>query len=131
MSEVITNWVLFDATADKPYIKKMMSEGFLAFFDSEEDAKRAKASNKGTDYKRIDRVKASDYDQLKEKLWHSEMAAEAEAHLADELKAERDALRKKLDEARELLEECSDMADACEDQVLLGHIDAWLEANKV
>ncbi len=41
-------------------------------------------------------VKASDYGQLKEKLWHSEMAAEA-------LKAERDALRKQLDGALEVI----------------------------
>ena len=58
--EVVSNWVLFDAEADKPYIKKMLPEGFLAFFDCEEDARRAKANNPGTDYKRIDRVKAED-----------------------------------------------------------------------
>ena len=58
--EVMSNWVLFDAEADKPYIKKMLPEGFLAFFDCEEDARRAKANNPGTDYKRIDRVKAED-----------------------------------------------------------------------
>ena len=58
--EVVSNWVLFDAGADKPYIKKMLPEGFLAFFDCEEDARRAKANNPGTDYKRIDRVKAED-----------------------------------------------------------------------
>lgn len=58
--EVVSNWVLFDAEADKPYIKKMLPEGFLAFFDCEEDARRAKANNPGADYKRIDRVKAED-----------------------------------------------------------------------
>ena len=58
--EVMSNWVLFDAEADRPYIKKMIPEGFLAFFDCEEDARRAKANNPGTDYKRIDRVKAED-----------------------------------------------------------------------
>lgn len=58
--DVVSNWVLFDAEADKPYIKKMLPEGFLAFFDCEEDARRAKANNPGTDYKRIDRVKAED-----------------------------------------------------------------------
>ncbi len=58
--DVVSNWVLFDAEADKPYIKKMLPEGFLAFFDCEEDARRAKANNPGTDYKRIDRVKADD-----------------------------------------------------------------------
>ena len=58
--DVVSNWVLFDAEADRPYIKKMLPEGFLAFFDCKEDARRAKANNHGTDYKRIDRVKAED-----------------------------------------------------------------------
>ena len=58
--DVVSNWVLFDSEADKPYIKKMLPEGFLAFFDCKEDARRAKANNPGTDYKRIDRVKAED-----------------------------------------------------------------------
>lgn len=58
--DVVSNWVLFNAEADKPYIKKMLPDGFLAFFDCEEDARRAKANNPGTDHKRIDRVKAED-----------------------------------------------------------------------
>lgn len=155
MSEVITNWVLFDATADKPYIKKMMPEGFLAVFDSEEDAKRAKASHKGTDYKRIDRVKASDYDQLNSLLTASKFYGEFVAEFAEELKAERDqlkaenerlvgqskddqlhmlkviaerdTLRKQLDEARDLLETAS---SGRIDGYDIEQIDAWLERNK-
>ena len=49
-----TYWVLFDAEAERPFIKKMMPEGFLAFFDSESDAMRTKARNPGTDYKQVD-----------------------------------------------------------------------------
>jgi len=49
-----TFWVLFDATTDQRFIKKMMPEGFLAFFDCEADARRAMARNPGADYKRVD-----------------------------------------------------------------------------
>lgn len=52
--EPSTFWVLFDATADKKHIKKMIPDGTLAFFDCESDALRAKARNPGTDYKRVD-----------------------------------------------------------------------------
>lgn len=144
MSEVITNWVLFDATADKQYIKKMMPEGVLAFFDSEEDAKRAKASNKGTDYKRIDRVKASDYDQLKadsevmadlvesrlaENL-RLKLANEFVTRVADDLLAENKVLRDQLDEARGLLAGTMQYISAEELDHFEARIDAWLEANK-
>lgn len=61
-------------------------------------------------------VKASDYGQLKEKLWHSEMAAEA-------LKAERDALRKQLDGAKELLIRIAKHVD-------IPALNAWMEENK-
>lgn len=54
-------WVLFDATAPDPFIKKMMPEGVLAFFDSERDAARAKARNPGTDYRRAPYVRQSDH----------------------------------------------------------------------
>ncbi len=49
-----TFWVLFDAAAEQRFIKKMLPEGFLAFFDCERDARLAKARNPGTDYKRVD-----------------------------------------------------------------------------
>lgn len=52
--EPSTFWVLFNATADKKYIKKIIPDGPLAFFDCESDALRAKARNPGTDYKRVD-----------------------------------------------------------------------------
>lgn len=51
-------WVLFDATGPEKFIKKMMPEGFLAFFDNESDARRAKAQNPGTDFKRVEYYKA-------------------------------------------------------------------------
>jgi len=49
-----TYWVLFDAEAERPFIKKMLPEGFLAFFECESDARRALARNPGTDYKQVD-----------------------------------------------------------------------------
>ncbi|WP_312903763.1 hypothetical protein [Stutzerimonas nitrititolerans] len=75
--EAVEFWVLFDATTPEPYIKKMMPEGFLAFFDHEEDAIRAKSFHPGTDYKRVPYVRQS-------------------AHLAalSAVTAERDRLRK-------------------------------------
>lgn len=59
--EAVEFWVLFDATTPEPYIKKMMPEGFLAFFDHEEDAIRAKSFHPGTDYKRVPYVRQSDH----------------------------------------------------------------------
>ena len=57
--ELVPFWVLFDATTPEPLIKKHMPEGVLAFFDNEEDARRAKALHPGTDYKRAPYVRAS------------------------------------------------------------------------
>ena len=51
-------WILFDATGSVPYIKKSLGDGFLAFFDNEEDAKRAKRKHHGTDYKRVEYFRA-------------------------------------------------------------------------
>lgn len=59
--EPVEFWVLFDATTPEKYIKKMMPEGFLAFFDHEEDAIRAKTFHPGTDYKRVPYVRQSDH----------------------------------------------------------------------
>jgi hypothetical protein len=59
--EPVEFWVLFDATATKPFIKKMLPEGFLAFFDHEEDTIRAKTFHPGTDYKRVPYVRQSDH----------------------------------------------------------------------
>ena len=57
--ELVPFWVLFDATTPEPLIKKHMPEGVLAFFDNEEDARRAKALHPGTDYKRAPYVRAA------------------------------------------------------------------------
>lgn len=46
-------WVLYDATADKKYIKAN-DDGALAIFDSEAAARRARAMNQGSDYKRCE-----------------------------------------------------------------------------
>lgn len=50
-------WVLFDATADKKFIKKSLNDGSLAFFDTEQEAIRAKARHPGTDYMRVEYYK--------------------------------------------------------------------------
>jgi len=47
-------WVLFDATGPERFIKKDVSDGTLAFFDSEDEAQRAKRRHPGTDYKRVE-----------------------------------------------------------------------------
>lgn len=57
--ELVPFWVLFDATTPEPLIKKHMPEGVLAFFDNEEDARRARALHPGTDYKRAPYVRAA------------------------------------------------------------------------
>lgn len=54
----IEYWVLFDATGPVPFIKKDMSDGTLAFYESEQEAKRAKRSHPGTDYKRVEYYRA-------------------------------------------------------------------------
>jgi len=86
---------------------------------------------------------AADYDQLKEQLWHSEMAAEAEAHLADGLKAERDQLKEELHQyrltsggaiaenstLRRQLLEAKLLLTSINKQMPTPIIDAWLEAN--
>ncbi|WP_349573069.1 hypothetical protein [Azotobacter salinestris] len=51
-------WVLFDATGPEKFIKKLLPEGFLAFFDNESDARRVKAQNPGTDFKQVEYYKA-------------------------------------------------------------------------
>lgn len=56
--EPVAYWILFDATGSVPYIKKSLGDGFLAFFDNEEDAKRAKRKHHGTDYKRVEYFRA-------------------------------------------------------------------------
>lgn len=47
-------WVLYDATADKKYIKMDPTNGSLAIFDSEEAAMSAKRAHPGTDYDRCE-----------------------------------------------------------------------------
>ncbi len=51
-------WVLFDATGPERFIKKDVSDGTLAFFDSEDEAHRAKRRHPGTDYKRVEYYRA-------------------------------------------------------------------------
>ena len=77
-------------------------------------------------------VKASDYDQLKEKLAVTTDCADAYSRMFEEVSedrervmAERDTLRKQLDEARELLEKYGYATGDAD-----GRVDAWLEANK-
>lgn len=47
-------WVLYDATADKKYIKMDPTNGSLAIFNTEEAAMSAKRAHSGTDYKRCE-----------------------------------------------------------------------------
>ena len=47
-------WILYDATADKKYIKMDPTNGSLAIFDSEEAAMEAKKLHYGTEYKRCE-----------------------------------------------------------------------------
>ena len=77
--ELVPFWVLFDATTPEPLIKKHMPEGVLAFFDNEEDARRAKALHPGTDYKRAPYVRAAalsavtaERDRLREEMARAE-----------------------------------------------------------
>ncbi len=51
-------WVLFDATGPERFIKKDVSDGTLAFFDSEDEAQRAKRRHPGTDYKLVEYYRA-------------------------------------------------------------------------
>lgn len=51
-------WVLFDATGPERFIKKDVSDGTLAFFDSEDEAQRAKRRHPGADYKRVEYYRA-------------------------------------------------------------------------
>ena len=75
---------------------------------------------------------SSDYDQLEEKLWHSEMAAEAEAHRVDELKLERDELRRRLGRANTLLSRVMEEGDIDHvlGQTLVEKITEWLKEAK-
>ena len=146
--EVVSNWVLFDAEADKPYIKKMLPEGFLAFFDCEEDARRAKANNPGTDYKRIDRVKAEDaqaiIDGLRGEVERSQRFAAGHVLTNERISAnlhavesERDQQAQRICELEGLLQEAYKypLNHACETvdftaQDLCERIDAALSAGK-
>ncbi len=71
-------------------------------------------------------------DQLKEKLWHSEMAATVEAHRVDELKLERDALRLRLGRANTLLSRVMEEGDIDHvlGQTLVEKITEWLKEAK-
>lgn len=48
-------WVLYDSTGERKYIKKSLSDGSLAFFDAEEEAKRAQRRHgPGVGYKKVE-----------------------------------------------------------------------------
>ena len=105
--ELVPFWVLFDATTPEPLIKKHMPEGVLAFFDNEEDARRAKALHPGTDYKRAPYVRAAalsavtaERDRLLAELERAHRATNSECmdwareyERRKEVQAERDQLR--------------------------------------
>lgn len=137
--EVMSNWVLFDAGADKPYIKKMLPEGFLAFFDCEEDARRAKANNPGTDYKRIDRVKAEDakaiIDGLRGEVGAQRVKTCAALKARNDAHEERDRQAQRIGELEGLLREVHGWIDESarvyrhnSTSVMLYRIDAALSA---
>lgn len=94
--EAVEFWVLFDATTPEPYIKKMMPEGVLAFFDHEEDAIRAKSFHPGTDYKRVPYVRQSDHLAAL-----SAVTAERDRLLIDLERAHRATNSERMDWARE------------------------------
>jgi len=54
-AEPVVYWVLYDKTAEKKYIKKSLGDGSLAFFDTEQEAKRTAAWH-GSDvgYQRVE-----------------------------------------------------------------------------
>lgn len=105
--ELVPFWVLFDATTPEPLIKKHMPEGVLAFFDNEEDARRAKALHPGTDYKRAPYVRAAslsavtaerdrlatENERLARDAKNDAIAYKAVIERQEELRAELDAIR--------------------------------------
>lgn len=105
--ELVPFWVLFDATTPEPLIKKHMPEGVLAFFDNEEDARRAKALHPGTDYKRAPYVRAAslsavtaerdrlraENERLARDAKNDAIAYRAVIERQEELRAELDAVR--------------------------------------
>lgn len=118
--EPVEFWVLFDATTPERYIKKMMPEGFLAFFDHEEDAIRAKTFQPGTDYKRVPYVRESDHlaalsavtaerDRLREENERLRRAAQTNWNEFANSVGELDQLRAEVEASRLLLEQCNEV----------------------
>ena len=121
--DLVPFWVLFDATTPEPLIKKHMPEGVLAFFDNEEDARRAKALHPGTDYKRAPYVRAAalsavtaERDRLQQfeaayNEWHDKTewvqktakAHELGKHRADVLKDRVDQLQAEVETLRKVI----------------------------
>jgi hypothetical protein len=60
----VSFWCLYDADADKKYFKKSLADGSLAIFDEEHEAISAKCLGDG--HMKVEYVKASDYDRVKE-----------------------------------------------------------------
>ena len=132
-------WVLFDATTPEPYIKKMMPEGFLAFFDHEEDAIRAKSFHPGTDYKRVPYVRqpanlaalyavTAERDRLLqekgdpagsfEKCMQAMRDRDEHARTIDRLRAEVERLRRQLQTAHSFIESTEAFGSAAASGIL-------------
>lgn len=91
-------WILYDATADKKYIKMNPADGSLAIFDSEEAAMTAKKLHPGTDYKRCEYYSVPqptpEVEKLVEALEYLMEKYPASRHLQDTCSAALAAFRK-------------------------------------
>lgn len=142
--ELVPFWVLFDATTPEPLIKKHMPEGVLAFFDNEEDARRAKALHPGTDYKRAPYVRAAalsavtaERDSLLQFKaahleWHEKTEWVQETAQVHELGKHRaDVLKDRIDQLRAEVEMMREDAERWRYVSLQGDDTHWLNLLRV
>jgi len=129
--ELVPFWVLFDATTPEPLIKKHMPEGVLAFFDNEEDARRAKALHPGTDYKRAPYVRAAalsavtaERDRLREDRDSQQRVCIAEMEKVSQLRAEVEGMRAQRDKMAQILR---DLVPGCKWRFMRPRIDQALQ----
>lgn len=57
-------WIAFDSSTDRRYIKKLVTDrstsGMMAFFESEEEAKRFCEHHPNTDYRKVNLLKVAE-----------------------------------------------------------------------
>ena len=66
LEDLVTVWVVYDTNTDKKYIKKDPTDGALAIFDYEYEAKAVSTEIAGTSYKKVVLIDPHELNRLRE-----------------------------------------------------------------